>query len=182
MAEPVIIEAAINGVTSKERNPNMPASRPRSRPTRSRASPPARPSCTTTSTSFGVAGQRAPPSATSRAGGRSFGERPDAILYPTIERRRRRRGSLRAHRAARRVGRHAHGHHRSRLGEPRRPRTRTGFPAAGDFVYANTSATSATARDCASATARSEHRDLRAGFLRTALAFTGPGACRAARW
>ena len=65
MATPVIIEAAINGATTKATNPNVPTTARRSRPTRSRSSPQVQRSCTSTAIRSAVPTTRWP-SATSR--------------------------------------------------------------------------------------------------------------------
>ena len=113
----------------------------------------------------------------SRAGGRCWRERPDAILYPTVG-----FGGDIVQRyahiaAARRGGADAHERLRSRLGESRRRRPRTVCRAARSISSTRTaSATSATWRSSASSTGSVRaSRSSSPGFLRATLAYHRAG-------
>ena len=178
----MIIEAAINGATPKERNPNTPRL-----PDEIAADALA---CLDAGAAIvhnhvdvvAVPGEESPPRATSRVGSRSSTERPDALIYPTTNFGPGVEGAY-SHMAPLA----ATGWLRIGIIDPGSVNLGgcddDGLPAAPGFVYANSFGDIRhQAALCDELRLGPSMAIFEPGWLRTALALTGaPGSCRRAR-
>ena len=164
-ATPVILEVALNGVTSRRRNPHVPATVEEHAKRRARVRRRGRDVIHTHAPEHRGRRPRKRPSSTRPRSGPVVEKHPGIICYPTVGLRRHDRGSVPPRRAPRRHGPRRARVRRHRLGQPRRHRPLTGSRPRSEFVYTNTFAKIAP-RDAGVHRPRSrpERGDLRAGL------------------